>query len=85
MPAAGASGAGIGPASEVGVDEEGRRELRYVRPLVMAELCLQCHGPVEGIDASTRALIAERYPGDEAVGFAVGELRGIVSVRVPLD
>ena len=75
----------ITPASEVGVDEEGRREVRYVRPLVMAELCLKCHGPVEGIDPATRALIAERYPGDDAVGFVVGELRGLISVRVVID
>ncbi|QKK07303.1 MAG: DUF3365 domain-containing protein [Planctomycetota bacterium] len=66
----------IAPASEVGVDEEGRGELRYLQPLVMGELCLKCHGPVEGIDPGVRAVLAERYAEDEAVGFALGELRG---------
>lgn len=75
----------IAPASEVGVDEEGRGELRYLQPLVMGELCLKCHGPVEGIDPGVRAVLAERYAEDEAVGFALGELRGVVSVRVGLE
>ena len=60
-------------------------ELRYVQPLVMGELCLRCHGPASEIDSGVRAVLAERYPEDEAVGFAVGELRGVVSVRVGLE
>ena len=70
------------PAAEARVVGD---ELRYLQPLVMGELCLKCHGPVEGIDPGVRAVLAERYPDDEAVGFALGELRGVVSVRVGLE
>jgi hypothetical protein len=31
-----------------------------------------------------RELLAERYPDDEATGYAVGELRGGISVRLAL-
>ncbi|MFG0242006.1 MAG: DUF3365 domain-containing protein [Phycisphaerales bacterium JB054] len=70
------------PAAEARVVGD---ELRYLQPLVMGELCLRCHGPAEGINPGVRAVLAERYPEDEAVGFGVGELRGVVSVRVGLE
>lgn len=67
-----------------GSSDEPAREFRYLRPIVLAELCVACHGPAEGLDAPIRAAIAEHYPADEATGFRPGELRGAISVRVPL-
>jgi hypothetical protein len=32
-----------------------------------------------------RAALEERYPEDDAIGFKPGDLRGAVSVRVPLS
>jgi hypothetical protein len=59
-------------------------ELRYFRPIVVAERCLTCHGDRGAIPAPVQRVIAERYPADAAVGYAAGELRGAIAVRVAL-
>lgn len=60
----------------------GGTRLRLLRPVRVQEGCLACHGPAEGIAPEVRAVLAERYPEDQATGYAVGELRGAVSVQV---
>ena len=59
-------------------------ELRYLRPLRVAQLCTECHGVVEGLDPRVKAALAKRYPEDMATGFVPGDFRGVISVRVPL-
>lgn len=78
-------GAGALPQeiSEV-IDEDGARRLRYMRPIVVQEICLTCHGDPDGIDPEVRRLLRERYPEDLAVGYREGDLRGAVSVIVDL-
>lgn len=58
-------------------------EVRYYRPLVIAPFCTQCHGPLEEIDPAARAILAERYPEDRAVGYRAGDLRGVLRVSMP--
>lgn len=72
------------PLAEVVAVDVGH-ELRYLRPLMTAELCLQCHGPLEEMAVEVREMLAERYPGDGATGFAAGQVRGAISVRVELE
>lgn len=67
------------------VEEAGGPVLRYLKPIRVQPLCLQCHGDPSTFDPAVRRLLAERYPGDEAVGYAAGDLRGAISVRLPLD
>jgi len=76
----------VNPAgeSEVVTASDGSRELRYVRPLYLAQLCTECHGPKDGLSPQVVAALKERYPDDQATDFVPGDLRGIVSVRVPL-
>jgi len=69
---------------EVRQSGDGTREVRYFRPVMVAAGCLNCHGAVDGIKPSIRAVLAARYPEDEAVGYAEGDLRGVVAVRLPL-
>ncbi len=80
-----ASGGGTPQPLAEAVAEDGGHELRYLRPLMTIELCVQCHGPVEQIAPEVRGLIAEWYPADAATGFAPGEVRGAISVRVALE
>jgi hypothetical protein len=61
------------------------RELRYLRPIRIVPVCLGCHGPSGSLDPEVARLIAERYPDDEATGYAAGDLRGAVYVVVALD
>jgi hypothetical protein len=63
---------------------DGSHELQYLRPMLVDERCLPCHGDPAGFDPEVRAALARRYPEDRATGYAVGDLRGAVSVRVPL-
>lgn len=62
----------------------GGYELRYLRPVRIQEPCLACHGPASQLAPEVRELLSTRYPGDQATGYAVGELRGAVSVRASL-
>lgn len=70
---------------EVHEVDEATGELRYLRPIVVGAVCLQCHGTVEQMDPEVRRRIAERYPEDRATCFSTGDLRGAFSVRVRLD
>jgi hypothetical protein len=63
---------------------DGGWELRLFRPITVAERCLTCHGDRATMAPALQAIVAERYPDDTAVGYAAGELRGAISVRVPL-
>jgi hypothetical protein len=66
------------------VREGGRETLRYMRALVTTPLCLTCHGPAERIPFAAREILTRRYPDDRAVDFAVGDVRGAISVRIDL-
>lgn len=59
--------------------------LRFYRPLRMQALCLRCHGPVEQLDPEVRAILADRYPMDQATGYGEGDLRGVIRVSVPVS
>ncbi|GBC76695.1 hypothetical protein HRbin08_00157 [bacterium HR08] len=66
------------------VREDGRAYLRYMRPILVGPMCITCHGPKEAIPSSVRAILAERYPDDRATGYRSGDVRGAVSVKIPL-
>ncbi len=58
--------------------EDGR--VVYAEPLVIQELCVTCHG--RELAPDVRATLAARYPDDQATGYAVGDLRGVVWVEL---
>lgn len=64
------------------VQAEGQEALRYYRPLVINELCVNCHGPAKGLSPEVAAALAERYPQDQATGYAAGDFRGLIRVRI---
>lgn len=71
------------PASEVQpvwFDLGGR--IGVLRPIATGGLCLLCHGQPDGMDPQLRAVLAELYPNDRAVGFREGELRGFFWAEV---
>ena len=51
----------------------------YAEPIFMQPLCLVCHG--ETLAPEIAAQIAAQYPGDQATGFAEGDLRGVFWVE----
>ena len=68
----------LGTATFSRVLADGR--LAYAEPLVIQDLCVTCHG--KELAADVRATLSARYPGDQATGYAVGDLRGVVWVEL---
>jgi hypothetical protein len=58
--------------------------LGVLRPMVLTRECLSCHGPVEQVPPAVRAILAERYPADRAMGFTEGEIRGWFWIEMPI-
>ena len=52
----------------------GRGGFRLMQPIRVQPLCLTCHGT--NIEPQVLTAISERYPADEATGYAVGDVRG---------
>jgi len=51
---------------------------KYYKPIMLGmPLCLKCHGSTEDRDAAAYAVISEKYPDDKAIGYTLGELRGM--------
>lgn len=64
---------------------EGRNVLRFLKPIMIGKTCLGCHGDAGSIPADVAQALRTHYPSDLATGYREGELRGAVSVIVPLD
>ena len=78
----------LGPTTEHReiVTEGGQRYIRYMRPIFIAgPVCLQCHGAPSKLDPDVVRALEELYPQDQATGYAVGDLRGAISVKVPME
>ncbi|CEN51459.1 conserved hypothetical protein [Capnocytophaga canimorsus] len=46
--------------------------------------CLACHGSTQNqIDAETQQVIQAKYPQDKAIGYQLGQLRGMWKVKLP--
>lgn len=60
----------------------GKPEWRVYRPVGVAPQCVTCHGPREALEPELQARLAERYPADQATGYAVGQWRGLIRVSV---
>jgi len=66
------------------IDEPRGRYLRYMKALPVQPLCLSCHGTTENISESVRAALTIEYPHDQATGYALGQVRGAVSIKQPV-
>lgn len=59
------------------VNDRGVGYLLFTAPIRIEPLCLKCHGQHEAAPAGIR----NRY--DSAYGYHVGDMRGVVSIRIP--
>jgi hypothetical protein len=71
-------------AAEV-VQEGEARYFRYLKALPVTPLCMSCHGPADQLGEAVRGLLAADYPHDQAIGYRLGQMRGAVTVKRPLD
>ena len=77
------SGAARGSLPPNRLQTTGDEAVRYYQPLIVNELCVQCHGPEEELAPSVRRLLQELYPDDRATGYRPGDLRGLIRVIIP--
>jgi hypothetical protein len=62
-----------------------RRYVHYMKPIfIAAPACLQCHGAPDKLAPGVADALKELYPKDQATGYVVGDLRGAVSVKIPI-
>lgn len=62
-------------------DENG--EVYYYKPIFIAmPTCLKCHGGNTDIIESTKKIIAKKYPSDKAIGYSIGDLRGMWKMKL---
>jgi len=61
------------------IDKAGRSYYHFSMPIYMEKYCLKCHGPKEDAPPA----IQSRY--DTSFDYQVGDLRGIVSIKLPVD
>ena len=59
------------------VDDKGVGYLLYTAPILIEPYCLTCHGRPEDAPPSVRENYADGY------GYKVGDLRGVISIRIP--
>ena len=60
-------------------------EVRFYRPLVIAQFCTQCHGDPARMDSAVVRVLRERYPADQATGYREGDFRGVLRVSLPAE
>lgn len=65
------------------VSEPAGRFYRYARAITVLAPCLVCHGSEAQLSPAVRAMLGDEYPKDAARGYAVGQVIGAVSVKMP--
>lgn len=63
------------------VNEPSGKYFRYMKPIVMQQGCVACHGKADQISEGVRARLGADYPHDKAIGYLPGQLRGGVSIK----
>ncbi|MCE9637745.1 MAG: DUF3365 domain-containing protein [Planctomycetes bacterium] len=66
------------------VDGPQGREYRFVKPIFVQGICVDCHGKPGALNEGVAAALSGKYPADQATGYLEGELRGAISVRMPV-
>lgn len=68
---------------EITKSREGQNLFRYMRPIVMRDSCLGCHGTE--VKQDVKSEIAKLYSDDKALGYALNEMRGAFTLVQQLD
>ncbi len=71
---------GFGEITEL----HGKQVYRYMKPLYMEKECVMCHSVPEAMSPEVREYIENNYSTDKALGYKEGDLRGGISVIIPI-
>lgn len=65
------------------IEQHNNGEVYYYKPILIAmPTCVKCHGGKSDIAESTQNSIAQKYPGDKAVNYKLGDLRGMWKIKL---
>ena len=64
------------------VADDGGKHFRYMKAIPISEICLKCHGREIAPDVQDQ--LTKLYPGDQAKGYALGDIRGAFTLSKPL-
>lgn len=65
------------------VKQDIQGDIYYYKPIMMAmPTCIKCHGNNTDIAESTQKIIALKYPKDKAIGYKMGDLRGMWKIKL---
>ena len=67
------------------VKEADKSYYRFMKPLAVQPVCLKCHGSNEQIPEMVKAELDKQYPFDQARNYKIGDLRGAISIKQPMD
>lgn len=77
---------GMMPSDEIRKEKlDGKPVFRYVKPITMGASCVPCHAEKSALSEDVLRALDEKYPEDKAVGYKVGDLRGILSAVIPVE
>lgn len=54
------------------------RFARVLEPITIEKGCIPCHGAADKLGPGVKDALGARYPGDAAIGYAEGDLRGAI-------
>ncbi len=74
-------GVGFGETLET----ENEKIYRYMKPIYVEKACLECHGEKDKIKPAIRQFLERKYPSDQAFGYKEGDIRGGISIIIPLE
>src|SRR5690606_30936778 len=64
------------------IEQDKNGEVYYYKPISVAmPTCIKCHGSKADISESTQKVIAQKYPYDKAIGYEMGDLRGMWEIH----
>jgi len=69
--------------AEIVIEPQGKF-MRYMKAIVMQDVCLKCHGPLESIPSQVKEQLTVEYPNDKATGYTINQIRGAFSIKKAL-
>ena len=66
------------------VSDGDRKEYRYMKALPVQQICVACHGPADQLKPEVTSKLQTLYPADKGTGYAIGQIRGAMTIRKAL-
>lgn len=66
------------------ITENNGEFIRYLKPIFISDVCLNCHGDSNLFSPEVKVLLNKYYPNDKAIDYKIGDLRGAVSIQKKL-